>query len=421
MKLTPDYMGQSGDTGIYSLNLAGVGLPQISRIGILDDEIISGSGQAASGFDLDFIFISPIELSVSEVAAIATAGSYELNLFDYEGGVDYRAGYQQSGDGTYINPSSPGFLFGTVENVYSPTLSTLGLLDAVNDSSDGYLALGEGGIASFGLLQPIQSGFLYFGDTGAGNDAVFVELNAGLPSQGITLNGTDQDDTIRLGEGDNAGLGDGNDHVDGKDGDDIIATKGGNDTLVGGRGSDTLEGGEGRDKALYDYAYSSAAITTEDGDTIGVANPLSGEDTLVSVERLVFTDGNLAFDIDIGEIAGTAYRIYQAAFDRAPDTTGLTFWIDALDDGLSFAAMGSGFVQSAEFESVYGTSVSDEAFVAELYQNILGREGEQAGIDFWVGLLEDGRDRGLVLIGFADSPENVQLVAPAIEDGIFYG
>jgi hypothetical protein len=59
--------------------------------------------------------------------------------------------------------------------------------------------------------------------------------------------------------------------------------------------------------------------------------------------------------------------------------------------------------------------------VEKLYQNVLGREGESAGIDYWVGELNAGnKDVVAVLAGFAQSPENIAGVATIISDGIFY-
>ena len=44
-----------------------------------------------------------------------------------------------------------------------------------------------------------------------------------------------------------------------------------------------------------------------------------GTDTLSGFKRLEFEDGVLALDIDPGDTAGQAYRLYQAAFARVPD------------------------------------------------------------------------------------------------------
>ena len=137
-----------------------------------------------------------------------------------------------------------------------------------------------------------------------------------------------------------------------------------------------------------------------------------------SIERIVFEDGILALDLAGG--AGQAYRIYEAAFDRQPDLEGLSYWIRSLDAGVSLLTVAEGFISSAEFKSIYGDSPTDIELISKLYRNILNREGEDAGLAYWKSQLEAGVSRAQILVDFSESPENVQGVAPAISDGIWY-
>jgi hypothetical protein len=106
-------------------------------------------------------------------------------------------------------------------------------------------------------------------------------------------------------------------------------------------------------------------------------------------------------DTDYGE----AYRLYQAAFNRTPDTPGLRGWVTNLDNGMSLDAVAQGFVASAEFANAYaGLSAAD--FVSQLYQNVLHRAGEASGVSGWVGQLNAGASQANVLLGFSDSLEN---------------
>ena len=137
------------------------------------------------------------------------------------------------------------------------------------------------------------------------------------------------------------------------------------------------------------------------------------------MERLQFDDGILALDIEAN--AGQAYRIYQAAFARTPDNDGLKYWIEALDTGITLLDVARGFVASAEFQSVYGANPSNLSLVEKLYENVLGRSGEAAGISYWENELNSGnRDQARVLVDFAESAENIMGVAPAIAEGIFF-
>ena len=112
------------------------------------------------------------------------------------------------------------------------------------------------------------------------------------------------------------------------------------------------------------------------------------------------TPGNITRDK-----ATAIARLYAAAFDRFPRQGGLNFWIDRYESGLSLVQIAKQFVQSPEFDQRFG-DLGDTEFVEQLFLNILGREGAQSGIDFWVGLLERGVSSAKVLSQLSDSPEN---------------
>lgn len=134
--------------------------------------------------------------------------------------------------------------------------------------------------------------------------------------------------------------------------------------------------------------------------------------------RVAFKDVVLAYDID--GIAGQAYRIYQAAFDRVPDASGLGYWIAQMDQGASLSSIAMGFVQSLEFETRYGASSSDEQFVDLLYANVLDRQPDQSGYDYWIDVMNQGLSRAEVLAYFSESAENVANVQNTIVNGIVY-
>ncbi len=209
-----------------------------------------------------------------------------------------------------------------------------------------------------------------------------------------------------------------NDVIRAFDGSDAIYAGLGNDDIISGRGGDFIDGDAGLDIVYYEGARSQYDVF-QSVSTIFVNGNPDGFDELIAVERLNFVDGTLAFDTQGN--AGMAYRIYQAAFDRTPDDAGLRFWINQLDNGVSLKQAAEGFVQSAEFRLVYGIDPTSQEYVDRLYHNVLGRPGEAGGFDFWTNALDTGRlDEADVLMGFSESWENITLVQPAIEDGIFY-
>jgi Ca2+-binding RTX toxin-like protein len=211
----------------------------------------------------------------------------------------------------------------------------------------------------------------------------------------------------------------GDDTLDGAGGNDTLLGGAGNDILRGGAGNDKLDGGDGLDTAAYDGARAGFTAThTADGWTVTDGSGAQGTDTLAGVERLVFSDGALALDVD--GIAAQAYHVYAAAFNRAPDVAGLGYWMMRLDQGMSLVDVAAGFTQSDEFTKMYGVTRTAESFVDKLYQNVLHRTPDAGGVDFWIKAMASGYTEGQVLAQFSESPENVAQVVGQIEHGISF-
>lgn len=210
-------------------------------------------------------------------------------------------------------------------------------------------------------------------------------------------------------------------------------TTGGTSTAFGGSISsfftltssvDTFDGTSGVDVLLArNLSTSNLRVDNQGNGGFQLFN-LSAGDTLTAtvsgIERIELQNGNLALDVDLSGNAGTVYRVYQAAFDRTPDQGGFSYWLKEHDVGMSLLSIAQGFVGSAEFKEAYGTDLNSSAVVGQFYRNVLGREGEQEGVAFWTGRLDGGDSVANVLTQFAQSPENIARVSPAIEDGIAF-
>lgn len=202
----------------------------------------------------------------------------------------------------------------------------------------------------------------------------------------------------------------------GTPGNDILTGGSGNDTLVGAGGNDTLDGGAGVDTAVFSGAYAAYAIA-KSGAGFTVAGP-EGTDTLVNIERLQFADAGVALDVQGS--GGQAYRLYQAAFDRAPDAAGLGFWIHSLDAGVALPQVAQDFMDSAEFAARYGAPDTTH-FVDQLYANVLHRAPDAAGEAYWVGHLDAGDlTRADTLAHFSESAENQAALIGTIQNGMVF-
>lgn len=141
---------------------------------------------------------------------------------------------------------------------------------------------------------------------------------------------------------------------------------------------------------------------------------------MTNVHRIQFTDGYLAYSA--ADTAGQVYRVYEATLGRAPDQQGLTNWANALNSGTSLQSVVNGFVGSQEFQSIYGPNLSDTNFVTLLYNNVLHRVPDQAGLNNWVNLLASGQDtRAQVVSGFTESQEDITNLAAPVQQGLWVG
>jgi hypothetical protein len=200
---------------------------------------------------------------------------------------------------------------------------------------------------------------------------------------------------------------------------------GGADTLIGNSfanvlqgwgGNDQIEGGAGLDVALFSGLAAGYSVVRS-GSAITVTG-FDGTDHLSNVERLGFSDKRIAFDTE--GTAGQAYRLYQAAFDRAPDEGGLGFQIRALDAGWGLKDIAKDFLASPEFGARYG-NLDNTQYITALYNNVLHRAPEAAGLAYHSEALVSGLvDRAQLLINFSESPENQAALIGVIAGGMTY-
>lgn len=210
----------------------------------------------------------------------------------------------------------------------------------------------------------------------------------------------------------------GNDYIIGWGGIDTLRGNAGNDYIKGGSGNDNVDGGEGIDTAVYSGNSAYYTVTrTATGYTVTDRSGTEGTDTLTNIERLQFTDQILA--VDINGNAGKIYRLYQAAFNRPPDNSGLKYWINAFDSGVSFRDIAASFEKSVEYQNLYGSNLSNDGLVNALYAYALHRTPDQIGHDYWVSQLNAGAtSRENLIMDFSESTENQAAVVGTIGGGI---
>ncbi len=90
--------------------------------------------------------------------------------------------------------------------------------------------------------------------------------------------------------------------------------------------------------------------------------------------------------VDQNSIVG----LYVIYFNRSPDPAGLTFW---QSQDVTIEEIAAQFGASPEAKALYPflaapTLGDPAAFINEIYQNAFGRDADEAGLEFWLGVLE---------------------------------
>lgn len=157
------------------------------------------------------------------------------------------------------------------------------------------------------------------------------------------------------------------------------------DSLLGASDIEIIRQHNGRTEALetsYDASTNQVTFKTDGFSTYAIAtktNSNSEEQTKNFVNRL--------YDVILG---------------RTPDGEGQEYWSkQLLEKKRDAASVVSDFYTSAEYKA---SNKTDEQYVTDLYQSVMGREADAEGKAYWVGVLKNST-REEVLAQFIASEE----------------
>ncbi|MBO4946295.1 MAG: DUF4214 domain-containing protein [Lachnospiraceae bacterium] len=101
-------------------------------------------------------------------------------------------------------------------------------------------------------------------------------------------------------------------------------------------------------------------------------------------------------------------RIYTKALGRTAEEAGLRYWTQEIQSKRRTpVAVAEEFFFAPEFTN---KRLSNTEYVKVLYRTFMGREYDQAGLNYWVGRLNKGESRKTVLKSFAGCPEFQNIV-----------
>ncbi len=201
--------------------------------------------------------------------------------------------------------------------------------------------------------------------------------------------------------------GDGDDTVGSAGGNDKVFGESGNDTVFGGEGNDTLHGGSGNDVATYTGNRAEYTITRDEGYTYValVSNP-SEVDTIINTETIQFADSTYTIEATINQ--QQVATLYMQILDRQAEMGGYQYWTHYGEQGDHLGSLVMGFILSDEYRVKSGKvwdSLSIEDKIETFYEAILGRASDAGGKEHWINYYHSGATFEQVAEGFVDSLE----------------
>jgi len=176
-----------------------------------------------------------------------------------------------------------------------------------------------------------------------------------------------------------------------------------NDTLKGQPGTDFFDGGLGLDTLVYSGPIDRYTIN-KSGNRYVVSEPTGSDDTdyLSNIERLQFSNGKLALDLDgnAGDAARLIGTLLGPSYVKDKALAGLV--IGLLDQNYSSEAIASMGLGTSMYLGLAGSG-SNEAFVKHVFKNVVGRPPQEAELQTYVGMLSNGTSQAALAVMAADT------------------
>lgn len=152
----------------------------------------------------------------------------------------------------------------------------------------------------------------------------------------------------------------------------------------------------------------------------GILRKTPTADQVASLKGLYATEAALDNALLTTAVANVnpVVLLYQSAFGRVPDADGLNFWVAKFNGGAgaTLDSIGNEFFNSKEWGIIFDQN-SPALIIQQLYQNILGRNADTAGLTWWVEQYNNGVfTLAQIAVRFAVSDELTDKFEEAISD-----
>lgn len=182
---------------------------------------------------------------------------------------------------------------------------------------------------------------------------------------------------------------------------------------------EATDGGNALDPILsvLDRRGNVLVVDDDSGDFLDariVFTPTTSDSFLIAVGGFFSSTGTYELTLtEVGEGFAPVQQVallFEAAFGRRADFAGVEFWTDQVIGGTPIDEVAAQFLASAEFAERFGdpAALSDADLVRALFENVLDRPADAAGLQFWLDLLASPEvDEADLLVAFSLSPENL--------------
>ena len=180
-----------------------------------------------------------------------------------------------------------------------------------------------------------------------------------------------------------------------------------NDSFKGQPGIDYFDGGLGLDTVVYSGPIERYTIN-KSGNRYVVSEPTGSDDTdnLVNIERLQFSNGKVALDVETGN-AGEAAKLIGALLGPTyvKDKALAGIVINLLDQKYSSDTIAVLGIATPMFLGMAGSS-SNTDFVKQVFTNVVGRAPTPSESSTYVNMLDAGTSQSALALMAAQTDLN---------------
>lgn len=184
-------------------------------------------------------------------------------------------------------------------------------------------------------------------------------------------------------------------------GNDVMYSATPDTSFLASSGNDTVVASAGTNNRLifWDEAQSFAVSIAagQKALTVHDNSGAHGTDSIFNIQFLQYADQTVdltslvkAANLPANKFA-PVIELYGAYLDRAPDATGLHYWVARSGEGMSLADIAKSFFNSAEAVAHRPVTHGAGELVTAAYQDVLGRAPDAAGLAYWTAEVQSGR------------------------------